>query len=181
MISEETFSPLIATLSISVVLVALMAILVAELRPFETVRVVLYDHAQKGMLTVAAVAMASSLYYSEVANFTPCELCWFQRIAMYPLAVLLLVAVATRDRLGSRYVVALAAIGLSISIYHYQLQLFPDQAQVCSGGVVSCTVKFVDEFGFVSIPFMAGAGFLTILLLQVAEWRVDFLFKHDRP
>jgi disulfide bond formation protein DsbB len=179
MVSEETFSPVIATLSIAVVLVVLLAIFLAELRPAEALRVVLYEHAQKAMLAVAAVAMASSLYYSEIANFTPCELCWFQRIAMYPLAVLLLVAVATRSRLDSRYVVAMAGIGLSISIYHYQLQLFPDQAQICTGGVVSCTVKFVDEFGFVSIPFMAGAGFLTILLLQVAEWRVDHLFNRD--
>ncbi|MBI2765901.1 MAG: hypothetical protein HYX53_08335 [Chloroflexi bacterium] len=61
------------------------------------------------------------------------------------------------------------------------LQLIPGQAHVCTRQVVSCTVKFVDEFRFVSIPFMAGAGFLAILLLQVAEWRVDYLFKHDRP
>ena len=92
-----------------------------------------------------------------------------------------MVAVATCSRLDSRYIVTLAGIGLLISVYHYQLQLFPEQAQVCSGQVVSCTVKFVEEFGFVSIPFMAGAGFLTILLLQVAEWRVDYLFRHDRP
>ena len=181
MVSEETFSPIVATLSISVVMVVLVAMLLAELRPAEALRVVLYEHAQKGMLAVAAVAMASSLYYSEIADFTPCELCWFQRIAMYPLAVLLLVAIATRARLDSRYIVALAGVGLAISIYHYQLQLFPDQAQTCSGQVVSCTVKFVEEFGFVSIPFMAGAGFLTILLLQVAEWRVDYLFRHDMP
>lgn len=181
MVSEETFSPVVATLSISVVIVVLVSMLLAELRPAETLRVVLYDHAQKGMLAVAAVSMASSLYYSEIADFTPCEFCWFQRIAMYPLAGLLLVAVATRSRLDSRYIVALAGIGLLISIYHYQLQLFPDQAQVCSGAVVSCTVKFVEEFGFVSIPFMAGAGFLTILLMQIAEWRVDYLFRHDRP
>lgn len=181
MVSESTFSPVIATLSIAVVIVVLLAISLAELRPAEALRVAIYNHAQKGMLAVAAVSMASSLYYSEIANFTPCELCWFQRIAMYPLAVLLLVTVVTRSRLDSRYIVALAGIGLSISIYHYQLQLFPDQAQVCTGQVVSCTVRFVDEFGFVSIPFMAGAGFLTILLLQVAEWRADYLFRHDRP
>ena len=71
---------------------------------------------------------------------------------------------------------ALAAVGLPLSIYHYQLQLFPDQAGVCSG-FVSCTDRNVDEFGIVSIPFMAGAGFLTILLLQVAEWRVDVLYR----
>jgi len=181
MVSESTFSPVIAMLSIAVVGVALLAIFLAELRLAETLRLLLYNHVQKGMFAVAAVSMASSLYYSEYANFTPCEFCWFQRIAMYPLAVLLFVAIVTRSRLDSRYIVALAGAGLSLSIYHYQLQLFPDQAQVCSGQVVSCTVRFVEEFGFVSIPFMAGAGFLTVLLLQVAEWRVDYLFRNGRP
>lgn len=133
------------------------------------------------MFQIAAVAMGSSLYYSEVAGFTPCDFCWYQRIAMYPLAVLLLVAVVTRFRIDPRFIVALAGVGLAISIYHYQLQLFPDQAQVCTASAVSCTVRFVEDFSFVSIPFMAGAGFLAILLLQVAEWRVNYLFAHDRP
>ena len=181
MVPEDTFSPVIATLSISAVFAVLLLMLAAELRPAERVRVLIYNHAQKGMLATAAVAMAASLYYSESAGFTPCEFCWYQRIAMYPLAVLLLVAVASRSRLDSRYIFALAGIGLAISVYHYQLQLFPDQAQVCTGGVVSCTVKFVEEFGFVTIPFMAGAGFLTILLLQIAEWRAEYLFKHGGP
>jgi hypothetical protein len=63
-----------------------------------------------------------------------------------------------------------------LSVYHYQLQLFPDQAQICSG-VISCTDRNVEEFGIVSIPFMAGAGFLSILLLQVAEWRADLYYR----
>ena len=65
-------------------------------------------HGQKLMFAVAATAMAGSLYYSEYVHFTPCELCWFQRIAMYPLAILLGVALVTRSRLDARYVVTLA-------------------------------------------------------------------------
>jgi len=179
LISEDTFSPMIASLSILVVVATIVGLLVAELPSAETLRLLFYEHAQKLMFAVAAAAMASSLYYSEVANFTPCELCWFQRIAMYPLAVLLLVSIVSRSRMDSKYIVTLAAVGLAVSIYHYQLQLFPDQAQICTGGVVSCTVKFVDEFGFVSIPFMAGAGFVTVLLLQIAEWRADRIFGRD--
>lgn len=123
---------------------------------------------------VAAVSMAGSLYLSEVADFVPCNLCWYQRIAMYPLAVLLLLSLVTRSRLDARYIVALAAIGLPISIYHYQLQLFPEQGTVCTG-IISCTDRNVEEYGFVSIPFMAGAGFLSILLLQLAVWRTERL------
>ena len=121
-------------------------------------------------LLIAGTAMLGSLYYSEVAHFIPCEFCWYQRIAMYPLAVLLLVAAVTRQRLHPRYVVTLAAIGLMLSTYHYQLELFPEQATKCTAGV-PCSVRYVEEFGFISIAFMAGSGFLSILLLHLAMFR----------
>ncbi len=176
MASEALVSPILAAASIAVVFIVLVAMMFAELPFAERLRVVLEQHTQKLMLAVALVATLSSLYYSEVVGFIPCEFCWFQRIAMYPLALLFLVAVVTRSRIDARYIVALAVVGLPLSIYHYQLQLFPEQAGVCSG-IVSCTDRNVEEFQIVSIPFMAGAGFLTILLLQIAEWRVDLLYK----
>lgn len=174
--SEQYVSPLLAAASIAVVFAALFVMMLVELPFAEKLRVLIDQHTQKLMLAVALGATASSLYYSEYVGFIPCEFCWFQRIAMYPIALLLLVAVVSRSRIDSRYIVALAAVGLPLSIYHFQLQLFPEQNTVCSG-VISCTDRNVEQFGFVSIPFMAGAGFLAILLLQVAEWRVDHLYK----
>jgi len=176
MVSEETFSPVVAALAISVVFVVLLAMMVAELPFGDIVRTAIDRHAQKAMLLVAAVSTASSLYYSEYAGFTPCDFCWYQRIMMYPLAILLLVALVSRSRIDARYIVTMAGIGLALSIYHYQLEMFPNQAEICSGAV-SCTKRFVEEFGFVSIPFMAGCGFLTILLLQFFEWRVNYLYR----
>ena len=74
--------------------------------------------------------MAGSLYFSEVAHFVPCRLCWYQRIAMYPLVLLLGIATLRRD-VGIRlYAIPLAAIGAAVSIYHVQLERFPDQAHV---------------------------------------------------
>lgn len=174
MISEDVFSPVIALLALATVAVTLMVLLLVESPSGAPVRELVFSHAQKGMAIVAAGAMLSSLYYSEVAHFTPCDFCWYQRIPMYSLAVLLWTAVVTREHIPSRYVAVLATIGLGLSIYHYQLQLFPDQAQVCTNSVVSCTAKYVNELGFISIPFMAGCGFLSILLLQVAEWRAEY-------
>jgi disulfide bond formation protein DsbB len=168
--TESTVSLILAFASLAVVFAVLLVIFAAELRPAGWLRSLVVEHAQKGSLAVAAVAMAGSLYYSEYVGFIPCEFCWYQRIAMYPLAVLLGIAVVTRTRLASRYVIGMAVIGLALSTYHYQLQVFPDQAEVCSGGV-SCAGRYVEEFGFVSIPFMAGAGFIAVLLLEVAEWR----------
>jgi len=116
---------------------------------------------------VAATAMAGSLYYSEQANFRPCTYCWYQRIAMYPLVVVLVIAAARRSRDAHWTVVPLATIGAAISIYHYQLQVFPDQGSSC-GLDAPCTFRWVEQFGFISIPFMALSGFLAIIALTLA-------------
>lgn len=174
--SEEFVSPILAGTAIALVFVVLISLLLVEMPQSKALRVLFDQHTQKLSMVVAVSAMASSLYYSDVVGFIPCEFCWFQRIVMYPLAVLLVTATVSRSRIDTRYIVVLAAIGLPISIYHYQLQLFPEQAQVCSGAV-ACTDKSVNAFGFVTIPFMAGCGFLSILLLQVAEWRADLAYR----
>jgi disulfide bond formation protein DsbB len=115
---------------------------------------------------VAAVATAGSLYYSEVAHFVPCELCWYQRICMYPLALILLVAALRRDRGIVFTVVPLAAIGAAIAAYHTQLQAFPEQRSFCPT-TTPCTTRYVWQFGFVSLPFMALAGFCLIIVLAI--------------
>jgi len=168
---RELITALLATAALLVVPLSLvLAVAVGHSRAFDLRQVVL-DHVQVPALAIAATAMAGSLYYSEIAHFTPCEFCWYQRIAMYPIAVILLVAVGTRDGVPARYVVVLALIGLGLSTYHYQLQLFPDQATTCSTTGTPCTTQWVDEFDFVSIPFMAGCGFAAILMLYLARWR----------
>ncbi len=176
--SESTVSPILANLAIAAVFASLLGLTLAEIPAADRLRAFIDDHAQHLMLVVAAVATGSSLYYSEVVGFTPCEFCWFQRTMMYPLAVILFAAAITRSRIGSQFVFVLALIGLGLSIYHYQLQLFPAQGQVCTGSEVPCSGKYINEFGFVTIPFMAGCGFLTILILQLSHWRVGSLYRH---
>lgn len=173
---EETVSPLLAVAALAAVFGALFLVMAGEVPQWAAVRSFIFAHAQKLMFLVAATATASSLYYSEAVHFMPCEFCWYQRIAMYPLAALLAVAVVSRGRIEPRYIVVLAGAGLALSIYHYQMQLFPESAGVCAGPV-SCTGRYVNQFGFITIPFMAGCGFLSILILQVAEWRVERLFR----
>jgi len=113
---------------------------------------------------VAAVATAGSLYYSEVAHFVPCELCWYQRICMYPLSAILLVAAIRQDRHVWRYAMPLAAVGAVIAVYHTQLQAFPAQHSFCST-LNPCTTRYVWEFGFVSLPFMALTGFCFVMAM----------------
>ena len=121
-------------------------------------------------LAIAAVATAGSLYYSEVAGYPPCEMCWYQRICMYSLVPVLAVAVARRDRRGGWYALPLAVAGLGLSVYHYQLQLLPDQGSTCDVSA-PCTYQWVDSLGFVSIPFMAGCGFVGVAGLAVLSLR----------
>jgi disulfide bond formation protein DsbB len=118
---------------------------------------------------VAATCMAGSLYFSEVAHLTPCRLCWYQRIAMYPLVVILGVAALRRDVDVRRYAIPLAAIGAAISAYHVQLERFPEQHTICSLDA-PCNIAPVQELGFVTIAVMALCGFASIIaLLAVAK------------
>ncbi|MDH3308201.1 MAG: disulfide oxidoreductase [Acidimicrobiia bacterium] len=117
---------------------------------------------------VAATSMAGSLYYSEVAGFVPCTLCWYQRIAMYPLALILLIAAIRKDNRTARWAgVPLAATGWGISLYHYLLQVNPSWSGTACSASVPCNFRWVSEFGFVSIPFMALSGFTAIVALLV--------------
>ena len=114
---------------------------------------------------VALVSTLGSLYYSEVANFPPCDLCWYQRIAMYPLPVILGIAAWRRDFGIRPYAIALASIGAAISIYHYQLERFPDQTSLSCSVDVPCTTVWIWRFHYISIPFMALSGFALIVTL----------------
>ena len=114
---------------------------------------------------VAAVATAGSLYYSEVAHFTPCPLCWYQRIAMYPMAVILLVAAVRRDLPSRWYVLPQLVVGAAIAGYHTQLQAFPRHGSPFCSTTEPCTTRYVWELGFVSLPFMALAAFAFVIAM----------------
>ena len=114
---------------------------------------------------VAATATVGSLYLSEVVHLIPCTFCWYQRIAMYPLVVLLGIAAWRQDHGIRIYAATLASIGAVIAAYHRLIQVFPDlSGSSCSTGV-PCTAAYFTEFGFVTIPYMALSSFLLILAL----------------
>lgn len=117
---------------------------------------------------VATVTTLGSLYYSEIAHFTPCKLCWYQRIAMYPLVLLLGIAAWRRDRNVRLYVIAQCAVGAVIALYHSYIQAFPPDSgtSFCTADA-PCTERYVWEFGFVSIPFMAFTAFVFIITLML--------------
>ena len=127
--------------------------------------------ARRAPLTAAVgtVAMVGSLYFSEVADYVPCRLCWFQRIAMYPLVGV--VALVRRDA-GSRwYVVPMAAVGALVSAYHYAIERgIVSDSESCTLFGPSCADVWFEEFGFVTLAFMALAGFLAVVVLNTVSF-----------
>ncbi len=111
----------------------------------------------------AIVAMAGSLFFSEILHYPPCVLCWYQRICMYPLVAILAAGIAKKDKNVGWYALPLSIVGLLIAIFHSLLyyKLIPDELAPCSQGV-SCTTKFIEYFGFVTIPFLSMVAFIVI-------------------
>ncbi|WP_201715339.1 disulfide oxidoreductase [Rossellomorea arthrocnemi] len=114
------------------------------------------------------IATMGSLYFSEIMKYEPCELCWYQRILMYPMVILLGVAYVRKDFQVALYSTIFSGIGLLISIYHYSIQkvtFLTESAPAC--GRVPCTGEYINLFGFVTIPFLALTGFTIIFISSV--------------
>lgn len=117
---------------------------------------------------IATVSTLGSLYFSEVANYPPCKLCWFQRIGMYPLSVILLIAALRKDDAGGRwYGAALALLFLPVSAYHYLIEWYPSLDAAACDPTTPCTLIWFRRFGFVTIPYMAMSGFAAIAVLLI--------------
>jgi disulfide bond formation protein DsbB len=123
---------------------------------------------------IAATATAGSLFYSEIAGYVPCELCWFQRICMYPLSILTLLMALANDHRAARYLLPLPIVGAGLAIYHMLVERgVVGQTEACSisapGG---CATKWIDYFGYLTIPTLTLTAFglvLAFLLLAVFD------------
>ena len=114
---------------------------------------------------IALIATVGSLFFSEVMELPPCVLCWYQRIAMYPLVPVIAIGIMMRDREMKYYALPLCLAGLAISVYHNLLYygIIPESITPCQQGV-SCTSRQIEWFGFLTIPLMALAAFIGVTL-----------------
>jgi len=120
----------------------------------------------------ALIAMFGSLYFSEIRQYEPCELCWYQRIVMYPFVVLLGIATVKKDYEIAFYTMILSAVGGMISLYHYGLQkvsFLADTAPAC--GRIPCTGQYINWLGFISIPFLALTAFIIVFVCSFLVWK----------
>jgi len=119
---------------------------------------------------IASGSALGSLFFSDVMGFAPCVLCWYQRIALFPVVLILPMGLFPFDAKAAKFALPLAVVGLLTAFYHNLLYagLIPKSIQPCAQGV-ACTEKYIELFGFVSIPFLSLLAFaaMTILLIIV--------------
>jgi disulfide bond formation protein DsbB len=162
----ELYSTFLATLSLLALAGSVALVIYRQVKGAEAAIALLGEGGALWLAwLVAAVATIGSLIYSEVVHFVPCRLCWYQRIAMYPISVVLLVGSIRKEAVAKLYALPLSITGALISVWHYLTQTFPSLEGGSCDPTNPCSAKYVDVFGFVSIPFMAGAGFILITVL----------------
>jgi disulfide bond formation protein DsbB len=121
---------------------------------------------------IALTATVGSLFYSEIAGYTPCKLCWWQRIFMYPLILLFALSLHKKDRSILPYALLLSIVGGVIAAYHYAMQRGFLPSLVCSiSGAADCSREYVLQFDYVTIPLMSLTAFALIALLSFVGWR----------
>ncbi len=123
----------------------------------------------------ALIAMLGSLYFSEILHFIPCSLCWYQRICMYPLVVLISVGIIFKDKNFYKYVLPLSIIGWGISLYHNLLyfNILPETVTgKCLIGI-SCTFRYVTFFGFLTIPLLSFVAFTVINICMIIVFKLQ--------
>ncbi|PEJ56225.1 disulfide bond formation protein B [Bacillus sp. AFS002410] len=121
---------------------------------------------------VSIIATLSSLSFSVINHWTPCSLCWYQRIFMYPIVFIVGIAVYKNKIKDVIYVLPLSLIGMCISIYHILIQKVPAMKETATQcGPVPCTGDYLNWFGFITIPMLAFVAFLLINICCISLLR----------
>ncbi|MGA8941181.1 MAG: disulfide oxidoreductase [Thermoactinomyces sp.] len=117
---------------------------------------------------ISLVAVSGSLFFSEVLKYVPCSLCWWQRIFMFPLVIILGIASYRDDRRIVPYVLPLTVLGMGVAFYQYLLQKIPALSQIAACEVgIPCDKEYINLLGFITFPFLSMIAFM---LLTVCLW-----------
>lgn len=151
-------------------IVASLVYVVFFRKKFNQVGIFLSKYGLFFAFLVSLISTLGSLFYSQIAGFAPCDLCWVQRVGMYPQVLILLYALVTKKRMAATLGLWFSAIGAFVSLYHNSLYYYNGGLSVfCQlGGMqVSCVKRYVFEFGYVTIPMMAFTAFLLIIIFLI--------------
>jgi disulfide bond formation protein DsbB len=167
-IIQEILTILTLFSGIAIILFLLLSILEKILKRkigvMNDIRTFTQKHALLLSFIVALAATLGSLFYSEILKYNPCKLCWFQRVFMYPLPIILGIAKIKKDIKVKRYVIPLTIIGAIIAVYHYIIQRL-DSAGCSPDAVIPCVVKYTFKYGYITIPIMALTAFILITII----------------
>jgi disulfide bond formation protein DsbB len=121
---------------------------------------------------ISLVAMLGSLYYSEIVGLIPCKLCWYQRILMYPLPLIIAIGAVKNDPYLRYYIRIFSIIGIFIAGYHYLMQLSVVKSTSCGFNVPSCDQIHVEYFNFLTIPLMSLIAFVLLFVCSFIKDKV---------
>jgi disulfide bond formation protein DsbB len=169
---------------IAALLLAIGLLAVLRVRaPLRALRAAIEGYELWLAFLVAAIATGGSLFFSEIAHFVPCELCWFQRICMYPLSITTLLAALADDERIARYLLPLPVAGAGVAVYHLLVEngVVGQSTSCLISAPGGCGVKWIDEFGYVTIPTLALTGFaLAFAFLLLAAFAPSYLEVDER-
>lgn len=165
---------LIGGILIILVILAILSDLIFKTKYITLSAQRLAPNAYHLIFLISLIATLGSLFYSEVAKYTPCVLCWYQRIFMYPQTLIVYLATIRNERVLTPYLLLMNVVGGIIALYHYIIQVSPKLSILpCElAGKVSCTKAFSFHYGYITIPMMALTAFTLNLII--------LLLSHDR-
>lgn len=134
----------------------------------------LKENLMQFSLLISVFATLGSLYFSEILKLPPCVLCWYQRICMYPLVLIISIGLWKKDKTLPYFVLPLSIIGLVIALYHNLLyyKILPESIAPCTNGI-SCTARQLEMYGFITIPFLSLLAFITITILTLLQLKLS--------
>ncbi len=164
----STGTLLLQIVSFVLIVVLVFGVLKPKNKTVKKIKNMISDNYVVIILVISGMATAGSLALSEIVNFAPCKLCWYQRVMMYPQALIAFVALITNDSKIKKYILPLSVIGIAIATYHILLQVFPTAFQ-CNDEVAKCSAVQFAQFGYITIPVMAFSTFLFIILVSLVK------------
>jgi disulfide bond formation protein DsbB len=171
-VTRDVINALAVAGLIGQVLAALFALVAAAAAlgapgPFRWVRGALWGYELWAAFVVSSIATGGSLFFSEIAGFIPCELCWYQRICMYPLSIITLLAAIRGEYRIARYLLPLPLVGACVSVYHLLIEngVVGQSTQCLVSAPGGCATKWIDKFGYITIPTLALTAFVLLIEL----------------
>lgn len=127
------------------------------------------DYGLISIFFLSAASLAGSLTLQYAGALAPCILCWWQRICMYPIALISLIAVIKNTKVSeiADYVIALSIFGAAVSLYQHLLQMLPSGSLIPCDASGDCAVRSVFEFGYITVPWMALSVFAALFLIAI--------------